>query len=640
MRKLSLLMLSLMLVLAAKFCLAEVPLNGLTDAEQRSGWKLIFDGQTTDGWRNYRGEGIGGGWKVQDGALVRAGQGAGDIITKDQYQYFELALEYNISKGGNSGVMFHVTEDHPQPWHSGPEVQIQDNIDGHDGEKAGWVYQLYKPVKPNWVKQVEQQTGLASPDVTDATRPAGQWNHLYLRVAANTCEVAVNGVSYFTFQLGDADWNQRVAQSKFARFANFGKAGTGHICLQDHGNLVSFRNIKLRVLAADGSVPDPIDGKLALRGVPAFPHLQWEGWAGVDDSGRVRPLRPIVLTHANDGTPRVFVASQRGAIYVFENDAEAKQAKLFLDITDKVHDWRRDNEEGLLGLAFHPRYKENGEFYVYYSAEEPLRNSVVSRFRVSKDNPDRADPTEEVIMTIPQPFANHNGGSIAFGHDGYLYIGLGDGGSRNDPMEHGQNVGTWLGSMLRIDVDHKSDGKNYAIPADNPFVNQPGAQPEIFAYGFRNIWRMSVDRETGDIWVGDVGQDLWEEVDIVRRGGNYGWSAREGSYGFDKREPLGSQPIGPVWEYDHQVGKSITGGYVYRGSRLAELQGMYLYADYVTGRVWALKYDERAGRVEKNLSIASSGIPVLAFGEDQHGEVYYLLETVDGRGIYRFERTP
>jgi glucose/arabinose dehydrogenase len=150
---------------------------------------------------------------------------------------------------------------------------------------------------------------------------------------------------------------------------------------------------------------------------------------------------------------------------------------------------------------------------------------------------------------------------------------------------------------------------------------------------------MSVDRETGAIWIGDVGQDLWEEIDILQRGGNYGWSSREGTHGFDKRSPVGSDPIEPVWEYDHQVGKSITGGFVYRGSRLDELQGAYLYADFVTGKIWALKYDQQSGQVKENLGIASSGIPVLSFGEDENGEVYYMLETVSGKGIYRFERT-
>jgi glucose/arabinose dehydrogenase len=239
-------------------------------------------------------------------------------------------------------------------------------------------------------------------------------------------------------------------------------------------------------------------------------------------------------------------------------------------------------------------------------------------------------------MKIPQPFSNHNGGSIAFGHDGYLYIALGDGGGRNDPLGHGQNLATLMGSLLRIDVDHQQSGKNYAVPADNPFLNREGAQPEIYAYGFRNIWRLTVDRQTGDLWAADVGQDFWEEVNLVQKGGNYGWSVREASYPFNNKPATAADPlIPPVWEYDHQLGKSITGGFVYRGAKLPELQGHYVYADFISGRIWALQYDSTTGRVISNKSIASTGFPVLAFGQDESGELYYMLETVNGQGIYR-----
>jgi len=348
----------------------------------------------------------------------------------------------------------------------------------------------------------------------------------------------------------------------------------------------------------------------------------------------------MVLTHAADGSNRNFMASQRGDIYVFPNDPQAEQATLFLDIRDRVQDWKKDNEEGLLGMAMHPNYKQNGQLYVYYSSSAEPRTSIVSRFNVSANDPNRADPNgAQIVMKIPQPFSNHNGGSIAFGHDGFLYIALGDGGGRNDPLGHGQNLQTWMGSMLRIDVDKKQDGKNYAIPADNPFLQREGTQPEIFAYGFRNVWRLTADRKTGALWAADVGQDFWEEINIVKRGGNYGWSIREASYPFNNKsfEPPDT-PIDPIWEYDHQLGKSITGGFVYRGSRLPELQGMYLYADFVSGKIWALKYDETLGKVTSNMGIASTGFPVLSFGEDEVGEVYYMLETVDGRGIYRFDR--
>ena len=623
----------------AQVCPADLPLNGLTEAEKRGGWKLLFDGSTTDGWRNYRSETISDGWVVKDGVLDRISKGAGDIVTKDQYEYFELSLEYRISKGGNSGLMFHVTEQSDRPWHSGPEVQIQDNADGHDAQKAGWLYQLYKPVKPAWATKFENQVGFKGIDMDDATRPAGEWNHIYLRVSPVQCEVAVNGVSYYYFHIGNDDWNERVAASKFAKFEGFGKAGKGHICLQDHGNEVAFRNLKIRELSSEGKVTDPVDGQLPLQGVLAFPELTWEGYEGVDENGRITNFRPMAMTHAGDGSNRFFVGTQRGAIYVVPKDANDSQAKLFLDIRDKVHNWNKDNEEGLLGMAFHPEYKTNGLFYVYYSSAAEPRVSIVSRFNVYTDNPNLADSTsEQIVMKIPQPFSNHNGGSIAFGPDGYLYIALGDGGGRNDPLGHGQNLSTLMGSILRIDVNNPQDERNYSIPQDNPFVQREGAQPEIYAYGFRNVWRMTFDRQTGDLWAADVGQDFWEEINVVRKGGNYGWSVREASYPFNnKPQHVPDEPLAPVWEYDHQIGKSITGGYVYRGTRLPELQGRYVYADFISGRIWALQYDASAGRVTSNMGIASTGFPVLAFGEDEAGELYYSVETVNGKGIYRFE---
>ena len=624
----------------SEVAIGDLPLNGLTPAEQRGGWKLLFDGQTTDGWRNYQSDKVSDGWQIKDGTIEWVRKGAGDIITSKKYKNFELTLEYRISKGGNSGLMFHVTEDEKKPWQSGPEIQIQDNVDGHDPQKSGWLYQLYKPVKPGWARKFEEQVGYKGDELDDATRPAGQWNHIYLRVSPRQCEVALNGVSYYYFRKGDAEWNKRVAASKFSKFPNFGKATEGHICLQDHGNVVAFRNIKIRELNEKGEIEDPADERLPLKGELAYPDMKWEGFAADDDSGKIRHIRPMVLTHAGDGSNRVFVATQRGAIYVFPNDRDVKEAKLFLDLRDRVHNWKDDNEEGLLGLAFHPDYAVNGQLFVYYSSEAEPRVSRVSRFTVSESNPNIADPNSElVVMKIPQPFSNHNGGSIAFGHDGYLYIALGDGGGRNDPMKHGQNLATLMGSILRIDVDGKSIGLNYTIPADNPFVNRQGARPEIFAYGLRNVWRMSVDRQTGTIWAADVGQDFWEEINIVKPGGNYGWSVREASYAFNNVSPAAPQTlVEPIWEYDHQVGKSITGGFVYRGKRLPELQGMYLYADFISGRIWALNYDEASGEVTRNASIATTGMPVLAFGEDEAGEVYYMLDTVDGRGIFRLSR--
>ena len=285
--------------------LAETPANTLTEAEQRAGWKLLFDGQSMDHWRNYQNDSVSDGWKVTNGEIVRHAKGAGDIISKEKYGAFELLLDYKISTGGNSGLMFHVTEDSKRPWHSGPEIQIQDNVDGHDAQLAGWLYQLYQPK--------------AGPTIIDATRPAGEWNQIYLRVAPGGCEVCVNGVRYYTFRMGTKDWKNRVAQSKFSKFPGFGSAGSGHICLQDHGNLVSFRNIKVRELADDGGVQQPIDGKLGLSGELAFPNLKWDQWEAVDDEGKIRPLRLMELTFPKDDSNRLFAASQNGGIWCFEN---------------------------------------------------------------------------------------------------------------------------------------------------------------------------------------------------------------------------------------------------------------------------------------------------------------------------------
>lgn len=627
-----------------KFAVATTPINGLTEAEKRGGWKLLFDGKTTSGWRNYQKECIGDGWKVVDGTLVCLGKRLGDIVSVDQFENFELVLEYRISKGGNSGVMFAVTEDGKKPWHSGPEVQLLDNADGHGTEKSGWLYQLYKPTKPDWARMFENQVGFKSPEVDDATFPAGQWNHLYLRISRQGCEVCMNGVSYYKFHYGGEDWDKRVAKSKFAKQPNFGKAKKGHICLQDHGGEIAFRNIKIREISASGKVPEPVDGTLKLKPVEAFPHLQWENWSGVDERGRVQTLRPISMTHAGDGSNRAFVATQRGMLFVFKADPDVKQAKMLLDLRDKVHNFAQDNEEGLLGFALHPRFKDNGQFFVYYNAADEPRVAYLSRFRMSKNDPNRADPnSEQRIMRVEQPFSNHNGGPMKFGHDGYLYIGFGDGGGRNDPVSRAQDLSTWMGKILRIDVDHQEKGKKYAIPKDNPFIDREGARPEIFAYGIRNPWRLTVDRKTGAIWIGDVGQDLWEEIHIIRRGGNYGWSVREGNHGFNNGLRVNydapqDPPIDPIWEYDHQVGKSITGGYVYRGMRLPELAGAYLYGDYVTGNIYALYYDQEKQKVIKNMAVPSTGIAVLSFGEDERGEVYYMVESVRGRCFYRFDR--
>lgn len=621
------------LISAGSQAVAEIPANTLTRPEQLSGWTLLFDGKSTEGWRNYKKQSVSDGWKVVDGAIVREGKNAGDIITKKKYKYFELSLEYKISEGGNSGLMFHVTEDGDAPWHSGPEIQIQDNVAGHDPQKSGWLYQLYKPVAPSWVKE----TG-----TLDATRPAGQWNQIFLRIAPNQCEVSMNGALYYRFKIGDKTWKQLVADSKFAKFPGFGAAGSGHICLQDHNNLVSFRNIKVRELADDGAATQPIDGKLKTKGTLAFPKLKWEGWEAIDENGNVnKPLRILELTYAKGDAKRLFAMDQRGMIFTFENRPDAEKATLFLDIQSKVSRWFDPgaNEQGLLGLALSPNFMENGQFYVSYTKRADHR-SVVSRFQVSKSDPNKADPdSEEILLDIEQPYQNHNGGPIEFGPDGYLYAAFGDGGMRNDPKASGQDRSDLLGSILRVDVNSKADGKNYAIPKDNPFVGVSGVRPEIYAYGLRNPWRIAFDKKSGRLWCGDVGQELWEEVNLITKGGNYGWSNREGSYAFGNRPAVTgvSQPIDPVWEYDHTIGKSITGGRVYHSGRVPELTGKYIYADYVTGSIWALTYDESTGRATRNEQVIEKGIPVMAFGEDQNGEVYYMMDSARGECIHRFD---
>jgi glucose/arabinose dehydrogenase len=391
---------------------------------------------------------------------------------------------------------------------------------------------------------------------------------------------------------------------------------TGHIIVPD------MKKGTVTTLSTHSFNPTGIDeSPLAVRIEPAFENLEFK--------------RPIVLTHGNDGTNRVYVASELGTVHVFPNDQEVSESKLFFDLHHKVKYNDNENEEGFLGMAFHPRFKDNGEFFVYYNTIESPHLSVISRFRATGPDHNSADASsEEELMRIAQPFWNHKGGTLAFGPDGYLYVGLGDGGAADDPYGNGQNLGTLLGKILRIDVDHQDAGKKYAIPKDNPFVKEAGAKPEIFATGVRNIWRLAFDRTTGVCWAADVGQNLWEEINLITSGGNYGWSQREGMHRF---RATGCGPcrdlIEPIWEYHHDIGKSITGGTVYRGKRVPELAGNYVYADYVTGQVWGLAYDAAAKKVVANRPIAGNVMPVMSFGEDEAGEVYFM--TPQGR-LLRF----
>ncbi len=334
---------------------------------------------------------------------------------------------------------------------------------------------------------------------------------------------------------------------------------------------------------------------------------------------------PIGLANAGDGSGRLFVLEQAGAIRIIQEGFVLDQR--FLDIRERVG--TAGNEQGLLGLAFHPAYAENGYFYVNYT--DLNGDTVIARYSVSED-PNRADPdSESVLLRVAQPYQNHNGGMVAFGPDGYLYLGLGDGGSGGDPLGNGQSTDTLLGKILRLDVD---GGQPYAIPPDNPFA-ESGGLPEIWAYGLRNPWRFSFDAATGDLYIGDVGQNQWEEIDFLPAGhpggANFGWNTREGMHPFEGAPPEGAQLIEPVAEYSHSDRRcSVTGGYVYRGAGLRAWQGVYLYADYCTGEVWGLL---RTPEGEwSNERLFDLNVSVTSFGLDEAGELY-LLER--GGTIYR-----
>ena len=351
-------------------------------------------------------------------------------------------------------------------------------------------------------------------------------------------------------------------------------------------------------------------------------------------------IRPLDLERPGDGTNRLFIVEQRGVISVFQNDSNATQKKIFLDIQDRVND--NGNEQGLLGLAFHPDYENNGYFYVNYTASNP-NHTEISRFSVSPQNPDSADENSEFeILSFSQPYSNHNGGKVAFGPaDGYLYIAVGDGGSGGDPQCNAQNLLSLLGSILRIDVDTTIANQHYGIPTDNPFAgNTQGYREEIYAYGLRNPWRFSFDPVTNWLWAGDVGQNIYEEVDIIENGGNYGWNIFEGFHCYTSAPSCQTQPCDttglemPIWEYSHNLGSSITGGYVYRGPSVPELEGKYIYGDFGSGRIWSLEYDgvnppSNALLIDTNLGIAS-------FGVDENQELYIC--SFDGK-IYRFKPT-
>jgi hypothetical protein len=358
--------------------------------------------------------------------------------------------------------------------------------------------------------------------------------------------------------------------------------------------------------------------------LPAFPNLTF-------------PFITEMLC-SNDSTDRLFILTQRGIIYVFQNDSSVANAKIFLNLTDSVS--QAGEETGLLGMAFHPDFQNNKYFYVDYTTEQSPLRSKISRFQVSPANPDSAIRNSEfVVLTQRQPYSHHNGGHLVFGPDSYLYISFGDGGSEGDPDNNGQNRSVLLGKILRINVDSSSGGNNYSIPLTNPFYgNTQGWRQEIFTYGMRNTWKFSFDLPTGRIWAADVGQDSWEEIDLLQSGKNYGWRIMEGFACYNPPEDCDTTGLTlPIWSYGRSEGHSITGGYVYRGTAMPQLIGKYIYADYVFGRIWALAYDG----ISPTLSTLLYDSPdyISSFGVDIHNEIYICTYADPGR-IYKLHLEP
>lgn len=347
-------------------------------------------------------------------------------------------------------------------------------------------------------------------------------------------------------------------------------------------------------------------------------------------------VHPVVLTQAPGDDTRFFVLEQEGRIQVFDNAENPAVPRRAMDISTRLST-EPINEDGALGLAFHPDFVHNGYIYVNYTAgvlAEGTLHSVIARYH-SDDDGETFDPDSELILlTIDQPFSNHNGGNLQFGPDGFLYAGFGDGGSGGDPYGNGQNTDVLLGKMLRIDVDHPSGGLNYGIPADNPFADGVAGAPEIYAWGLRNPWRFSFDRETGALWAGDVGQDTYEEVDVIERGGDYGWDTMEGFHCFNTDTCDMSGLTLPIVEVSHATSDVVLGGYVYRGAAIPDLQGAYLFADSYRGTFWTIQYDDVSGEASVADVLTVVGMAASTFAEDQAGELY-VLDYLTGT-VYRF----
>ncbi len=371
------------------------------------------------------------------------------------------------------------------------------------------------------------------------------------------------------------------------------------------------------LLAACSGATDGTEGTATpISGIQLVPAL-----------GGMKFELPVALVFPEESTETGYLVEQSGRILQVSDNGGSWSAREFLNIEARVND--RGREEGLLGLALDPDFESNGYVYVNYTASGP-RRTVVSRFEVLTDSPGMADhDSETIVLEVGQPYSNHNGGHLLFGPDGYIYIGLGDGGSAGDPNGNGQDPGTLLGSIVRIDVSSADSSSRYTVPSDNPFIGVQGARPEIWAYGLRNPWRFSFDRSTGELWVADVGQNAWEEVDLIEAGGNYGWNVMEGNSCYKARADSCNQNglEAPVAEYGRSDGCSITGGYVYRGRKLSWLSGKYLYGDFCSGKIWS--YDPVTTQSDE---VVETRLKISSFSEDSEGEIYVL--SLDG-GVYK-----
>jgi glucose/arabinose dehydrogenase len=374
------------------------------------------------------------------------------------------------------------------------------------------------------------------------------------------------------------------------------------------------------VLSACGGTPNRSSSEAATS-LPDGTVIGWE-----EAYGGLEFEVPVGLRHANDQSGWLYVIEKPGTIMAFDSKLSTPEKTVFLDIRNKVQS--QGSEQGLLGLAFHPQYDENGMFYVNYTTET---STVIAEYTAQLEESGAysaaKQDSERILIEFEQPYGNHNGGELAFGPDGFLYIATGDGGSGGDPHNHGQDKSSWLGKILRVDVDRRDEPKEYGIPRDNPFLSgDVGGLPEVFAYGLRNPWRFSFDQETGQLWAADVGQSETEEINLIAKGNNYGWNVMEGSECYASSQACDKEGLTlPVWEYHpEQGGASVTGGYVYRGRDIPELAGRYIFADFIDGRLWSLELTDSDKADAQQLPLERKP-GITSFGQDQDGELYACL---------------